>query len=278
MKHAAVICALAVMATLAGAPVVKLDKYSGWGDSRLSFNEQMKVAGDKNYYDINLLQSKPDTKGNQKTFITLSAPSQMWNFGRAPSEFLSLKVNGIPLNKVQPIPGSVKPWTKDDAAGAEFTLNFDGAKVIVNMFMKTGSPLLFLTFTQPEKQLVPIKSFNVDFSLVISRFIVNEKKVTVWNGAYARQAQTETRLIRQQNNNIALSADDKYMIFSDEKLDGTGKGNEKGVGPCLLAFDLKDGITGQLIMRNSYQTIVKFSIPGTFKEFRCAILQNKAKV
>ena len=148
MKHISTVLTFVMMATLFGAPAVKLDKYKGWGTANLAFNEQMKVAGDKNYYDTNLLQSKPDAKGNQRTFINLSAPSQMWNFGRAPSDFLFLKVNGVPLNKIQPVPGSIKTWTKKDSAGAEFLLNFDGAKIIVNMFMKTGSPLLFLTFTQ----------------------------------------------------------------------------------------------------------------------------------
>lgn len=279
MKYIAAIGTFAIMAALIGGSSAKIDQYRGWGDSNLTFNEQMKVAGDKNYYDINLLQNKPDKKGNQKTYITLSAPSQMWNFGRAPTEFLTLKVNGIPLNKIQPVPGSVKSWTAGDTAGAEFTLNFDGAKIIVNMFMKTGSPLLFLTFTQPEKQIVPIKgNFTIDFNLVISRHIVNEKKVTVWNGVYARQAQTETRLIKQQDAPVTLTAADKYLIFSDEKLDGTGKGNEKGVGPCLLVFEMKDGVTGKLFIKNTYQTKLTFQVPGTFKEFRCAILQNKSVV
>ena len=279
MKHVLTICTFAMVAALAAGPTVKLDKYHGWGDNKLSFNEQMKVAGDKNYYDINLLQSKPDKKGNQKTFITLSAPSQKWNFGRAPSEFLFMKVNGISLNKIQPVPGSIKPWSKKDSAGAEFLLNFDGTKIIVNMFMKTGSPLLFLTFTQPEKQLVPIKgNFTINFNLVISRLLVNEKKITIWNNVYNRQAKTESRLLKQQHAALDLTAADKYLIFSDEKLDGSGKGDEKGVGPCLLAFDLADGITGKLLMRNAYSTHVTFTVPGTFKEFRCAVLQHKAKI
>lgn len=278
MKRVLTLCTFAVIAALTAGPSVKLDKYRGWGDNRLSFNEQMKVAGDKNYYDINLLQSKPDAKGNQKTFINLSAPSQMWNFGRAPSEFLSMKVNGISLNKIQPTPGSVKPWTKNDLSGAEFTLNFDGTKILVNMFMKTGSPLLFLTFSQPEKQIVPIKgSFTIDFSLVVSRLLV-KNGTTIWSGVYARQAQTESRLIKQQQAPIELSAADKYLIFSDEKLDGSGKGNEKGVGPCLLAFDLKDGIKGTLYLRNYFHTKVTFTVPGSFKEFNCAILQHRAMI
>ncbi len=276
MKLFSTICLLAAL-NLAAAPVVKLGKYRGYGENRLSFNKSIIIAGDRNYYDLNLLQNKPNANGQQKTFINLSEPSQYWNFGRATIDFLSMSVNGIDMSRIIPSSDSIKPWSDGDAAGARFSLNFDGAEIIVNAHMKTGSPLLFLTFSQPEKQITPVKKYyTITFNMIISRFVTDKKGTTVWKGVYARQAKTAARDIAQQGPGIEIKPEDRYIIFSDEILDGSDK--EKGAGPCLIAFDMKNGVTGSLVLRNSYSSHLAFKIPGNVKEFKCAILQHKGAV
>ena len=256
-------------------PTSKLGKYRGWGDNNLSFNTQAQLVGDKNFYHLNLLQDKPNKKGQTKTYFHLSAPRQEWNFGRAPVNFLSLKVNGISLSDLEPQSEHVTSWKKGDCAGAKFVLNFDGAKIIMDAFVKKGSPLLFLTFSQPEKQIEPIRTkVNIKFSAIVSR-LLTKNNITIWGGVYNRQAQSAARSVTQQKAPIKLTPADKYLILSDAVLDGSGKGLEKGVGPCLIAFDLQEGMSGVLKMQNSWSTYIEFDLPANFKEFKCAVFMQK---
>lgn len=271
------LAAAAVLTIHAAAqePTAKLGKYRGWGDRNLAFNSQAQLTCDKNFYNLNLLQSKPNKKGQTKTVFHLSAPRQQWNFGRAPINFLSMRVNGISLSSLEPQAKHVTTWKKGDRAGVRYVLHFDGAKIFMDAAVKKGSPLLFLTFSQPEKQLEPIqKPVQIHFSAVVSR-LLTRKGVTIWDGVYGRQAQSAARLITQQKAPVKLTPADKYLVLSDTILDGTGKGNAKGVGPCLIAFDLKDGITGTLKMPNSWITHIEFQLPPNFKEFKSAVFMQK---
>lgn len=271
------LAAAAVLTIHAAAqePTAKLGKYRGWGDRDLAFNSQAQLTCDKNFYNLNLLQSKPNKKGQTKTVFHLSAPRQQWNFGRAPINFLSMKVNDISLSALEPQAKHVTTWKKGDRAGVRYVLHFDGAKIFMEASVKKGSPLLFLTFTQPDKQLEPIrKPVHIYFSAIVSRLLVKNGK-TIWDGVYGRQAQSAARLLSQQKAPIKLTSSDKYLILSDSILDGTGKGDAKGIGPCLIAFDLKDGITGTLKMPNSWITHIEFQLPPNFKEFKSAIFMQK---
>ncbi len=256
----------------ADAVTVKEKSYSGWGKDMLAFNKQVEIAGDKNYYQINLLQNKPDKNGKSQTFINLSAPRQEFGFGRAPINFLNLTVNGIPLRDIQPREEDCRTWTEKDRRGATFTLNFDGAKVILDAFMKKGSPLLFLTFRQPEKQLEPIRSINVNISLIISRLLTNNN-ITVWEGVYQRRARTAVRSFEQQKEKYDLTEKDGYIIFSDAKLDGSGK--DAGFGPSFLLFDMNGVQNAKLSLNNTWENNVAFSLKLDFKEFRIAVWQQK---
>ena len=261
--------------TVAQEPTAKLGKYRGWGDRDLAFNSQAQLTCDKNFYNLNLLQSKPNKKGQTKTVFHLSAPRQQWNFGRAPINFLSMKVNDISLSALEPQAKHVTTWKKGNRAGVRYVLHFDGAKIFMDASVKKGSPLLFLTFSQPEKQLEPIqKPVQIYFSAVVSR-LLTRKGVTSWDGVYGRQAQSAARLIAQQKAPVKLTPADQYLVLSDTILDGTGKGDTKGVGPCLIAFDLKDGITGTLKMPNSWITHIEFQLPPNFKEFKSAVFMQK---
>lgn len=279
MKHLKTLtflfAASVTLSAMAQVPNAKLGKYFGWGANNLAFNTQAQLTGDKNFYQLNLLQSKPDKKGQKTTFINLSAPRQEWNFGRAPINFLALNVNGISSRMLEPQPGNITTWKKGDRAGARFVFNFDGAKIFMDASMKKGSPLLFLTFTQPAKQIEPIKRpVHINFGAVVSR-LLTKKNITIWDGVYSRQAQSAARMIKQQKAPVKLTPADKYLILSDAKLDGTGKGNEKGVGPCLIAFDLQPGMTGTLKLANSWLTHIEFRLPANFKEFKCAVFMQK---
>lgn len=262
----------AATACAAESVTVKEKSYSGWGQDMLAYNKQAEIAGDKNYYQINLLQNKPDKNGKTSTFINLSAPRQEFGFGRAPINFLNLTVNGIQLRSIQPRDEDFKVWNRNDLAGTTFTLNFDGAKVILDAFMKKGSPLLFLTFRQPEKQLEPIRSININISLVISR-LLTKNNITIWEGIYERRAQTAVRTLEQQKAKYDLTEKDGYIIFSDAKLDGSGK--DKGFGPSFLLFDMSGVQSARLSLRNEWANGVDFILKPDFKEFRIAVWQQK---
>lgn len=251
---------------------VKEKSYSGWGQDMLAYNKQAEIAGDKNFYQINLLQNKPDKNGKCLTFINLSAPRQEFGFGRAPINFLSLTVNGISLRDIQPREEDCRTWSENDKAGATFTLNFDGAKVMVDAFMRKGSPLLFLTFRQPEKQLEPIRSVQVNVGLVVSR-LLTKNSITIWEGVYERRAQTAVRNLEQQKEKYDLTEKDGYIIFSDAKLDGSGK--DAGFGPSFLLFDMNGVQNAKLSLNNTWENNVAFSLKLDFKEFRIAVWQQK---
>ena len=270
----AVVCAIVLgAAASAQTPSVKLAKYKGWGANKLLFNSQIQLVGNKNYYFLNLLQGRPDKQGQTRSVINLSG---RMNFGNDPINFLNMKVNGIALNRIEHQMKNIRTWKKGNAAGSEVALNFDGAKILMNTYVKEDSPLLYFTFTQPEKQLEPIRGkVSISFSAVVSRFLI-QKGRSIFSNAYNREALTAVRKLKQQKKPFPLTAQDAYLIFSDAVLDGSGK--EKGIGPCLLVFELKDGITGSLHMPNSWITRTEFSLPADFKEFKCALFMQKGAI
>ena len=254
------------------AVTVKQKQYSGWKARDFACNQQAEIVNDKNFYQFNLLQYQPDKNGKMQTFMNISAPRQEWGFGRAPINFLSITVNGIRERDLQPNEESFRTWAKPDSAGATVTLNFDGAKVIFDVYMKKGSPVLWFSFQQPEKQLEPVRSIRIRADLVISR-LLTKNGVTVWNDVYNRQAQTATRKLEQQNSPYALNADDQYIIFSDKVLDGSDK--DKGFGPSFLAFDMGGVKDANLYLGNSWANNVTFTLNPDFKEFKFGIWQQK---
>ena len=254
------------------AVTVKQKQYKGWKARDFTYNQQAEIVNDKNFYQFNLLQYQPDKDGKMQTFMNISAPRQEWGFGRAPINFLSITVNGIRERNLQPNEDSFKTWTKPDSAGVTVTLNFDGAGVVFDAYMKKGSPVLWFTFRQPEKQLEPIRSITIKTALVISR-LFSRNGVTVWEGAYNRQAQTAARTLEQRKAVYPLDAGDQYVIFSDKVLDGSDK--DKGFGPSFLAFGMNGVKNASLFLGNSWENNITFTLNPDFREFRFGIWQQK---
>ena len=252
---------------------VKKTKYHGWGERNLAYNQQIEIVNKKNLYKLNLLQNKPGPKGQTYCFINLSVP-EWYGFGRVPSNFFDLKINGISLKSIYPTK-EPQIWKKENSAGATFILNFDGAKILLNVYMEKDSPLLWLTLKQPETQITPIKKAELKIKVVISKHIVKNRK-TVWGGAYKRQGKTATRFLEQQKKEYLLKPEDKYIIFSDAILDGSNK--DKGYGPCFLTFNFKDIQKASLNLQDSWLNSIKFELKPNFKEVTVAICQYKNRM
>ena len=273
-KMPAVLAAVSLAGVLCAqnSVTVKQKKYNGWKARDFSFNRQAEIMNSRNFYQFNLLQYRPDKNGKTETFMNLSAPRQEWGFGRMPVNFLSVSVNSIRERVLHLNDSSFRTWTKSDSAGATVKLNFDGAAVIFDVFMKKDSPVLWFTFRPSEKQLTPIRSIRVTLSLVISRLFV-KNGVTVWANAYNRQAQSAARKFEQRKESYLLGAEDQYLILSDSVLDGSGAG--KGYGPSWLAFRMDDVQSAKLDLRNAWMNSVSFTLKPDFKIFRFGIWQRK---
>ena len=269
---------IAALCILAGAlfaqdgVTVKQQKYRGWGDNVLLYNQQAEITNDKNFYRFNYLQNKPNKQGNTETFMNLSGPREFYGFARAPINFLGISVNGISSRRLQPKNEDFKTWTRGDRGGASVLFRFDGAMLEMDVFLKKGSPILWFTFRPAAKQLEPIRSVKINVDLVISR-LLTKNGVTVWENAYQRQAQTATRRLEQQKNFYSLEPEDKFVIFSDKELDGSGK--DKGYGPSFLTFDSAGLQRATLNLRNSWLNGISFDLKPDFKEFTFGIWQKK---
>ena len=273
----ALVLTAAMTSSLFAQGTVKAEKkkYTGWISRECAVQDQLAVRNDVNFYGLNFVQYLPDKKGQTDFVIHLSEPRQKSGFGRLSNSFFHLDVNGISIHKLQPQPGYLNIWNKDGVSGGTSVLNFDGAKVEIDAYMREKSPMLWFTIRQPEKQVEPVKTIRLSLTMIISDYKKNEKGV-IWSGAYHRQAQTASRKLEQQKGKIELTAEDRYLILSDAELDGSS--TDKGCGPVYLTFSMDGVQKAALGLGNGWLSRVEFDLKPDFKEFRFGILRTSNSI
>ncbi len=257
----------------AAPPSVKQSMYRGWGEDQLAFREQITLSNDHNYYAITIAQWKPKEKQEPQTQFWLFEPRMSGGFSRPVMDFVRLEVNGISEIKLQPKKEDIRTWQKEDLAGADLILNYDGAKVVMSWYLRSGSPVLWCTLKPAPDTLEPVKSIRLKISMVPSKLAKDAKGGVVWSGGYKRQALTPARLIEQSAEGILLTKSDSWLILQDEIFDGSDK--DKGDGPCIIIPGYENAVSSVLDLRNSWINALNIQIQPDFKEFKFGLWQQK---
>ncbi len=197
------------------------------------------------------------TKNTEKTPPVF----QMQSMARPFPRILDLKVNGISSRNVLFDRQSLKTWNDPagDRGGCEFTLNFNGAKVNVRVFMESKSRLLFVRVAPSPDTLEPIKEISVSTYAFINYIKTPGKG---WDpGAYGREFVTSRQECRTPSNKgITLSPEETSILFRDSAF---------GKLPGYLLFERKN-VLKTTFVNGVYQTVV-FDLKPDFQEFTFGI-------
>ncbi len=268
------VCAALAAGTLQAAPpTVKQSIYNGWGQDQMALRENITLANDHNFYTITLAQWKP--KGNQgpQTQFWLFEPRTYNGFSRPIMDFVRLEVNGISEIKLQPKKEDIRTWRNNGRAGADITLNYDGAKIIMSWYLRPDSPVLWCSIKPAPDTLEPVKSIQLKISAIPSKLAKGEKGGVIWNNGYQRQAVTPARTIEQDEKAVSLTSADSWVILQDGKFDGSGK--DKGDGPCVIVPGYENAVSTTLNLQNCWINGLNIQIKPDFKEFQFGLWQQK---
>ena len=243
----------------------------------LGFRKHVTFSNALNFYRIDYTQWKSHDATPPKINLALQYPLEYHNFSRPLGSFLRMTVNGISEVSLHPKEEDVTLWNdaRTGAAGCDIAWNFDGAKLILRWFMRSDSPVLWLTIKSAPDLLTPIKSAHVKVSVVPSLLAQTADKKVLWEGVYGRQVITPTRIIGQvpKPQFITLTPDDRYLIFQDTKFDGSN--GDKGTGPCFMAIDYQGVEKAVLTLRDEGYAFVDIDLKPDFKTARLGFWQQK---
>lgn len=262
---------LAVLTSAAAFAQVRssVQKATVYKQERYSICRSASINNPLNNYIFTLLQAKPIDGKAPRTQLWLAAH----NFGFCPlTNFLNMTVNGYNNAVIMPREKDMTAWNKNDKAGMDLKLNFDGAKVILRLYMRDKSPVLWGSIMPAKDSIVPIRKIRLQFSAIVS-ILAKVKKSVAWSKVYDRMAITPARTLKQQNKQWKLTPADTYLILQDNKYDGSGPG--KGQGPVMIILDHKEVKSANLEMRNNWTTRLHVELKPDFKEFKFGLWQQK---
>ena len=182
-----------------------------------------------------------------------------------------MTVNGINMKTIN-IDNDAIATFKDDktgCAGVCFPGNFDGAKVEVKIFLKTNSPLLFISISPALEMISPINSVQVEVMACVN--LSTDAKIRWDRATYERESITPVRSITSTDRaGVALKPNENSVIFQDKKF-SSGSKNYSGVG--YIVFDNTD--VTEAVLRNGPYQIVNFTLKPDFKTFTFAAWRSK---
>lgn len=248
--------------TVKKARVYQQEKYA--------LSEQAAMANALNQYTFTLVQSKPSGNTPPRTQFWLSAE----HFGFSPLvNFLKINVNGIPNANLSPAAKDLTLWQEKNLSGCETKLNFDGVKLILRLYMRPDSPVLWGSIRPDSNSLEPLKSMTVTFTALVSTLVRDDKKTPIWGGVYQRMAITPKRTLEQRRNVWELAPEENSVILQDKKFDGSSA--DKGQGPVLILLSYDGVAKAELALRDEWITSLNIVLNPDFKVFRFGLWQRK---
>ena len=134
--------------------------------------------------------------------------------------------------------------------------------------------MLFLRFRPAETQLEPLRKFRIHLAVQVGGIngILKAEDTAVRTAA----RELAGKPWKQAKN--MLNPEDRWLIFYDRKLDGSGK--DKGFGPSflLLPQDFSNLNRAELILPDDTLASVILDVKADFRELTLGIWQNKAPI
>ena len=230
------------------------------------------ISNGKASYRLILTVSKPGVYGLPYPCLKLHLDAGEFNFSPL-VDFLTLRINGIPMNKLCPKGDGFTQWKERECAGVELRLNYNGARVVFRFFMRPDSDVLWGALRRDRESPVEITRAELKFISIPSKLIMNGKK-PVWQGGYARAVVTPVRTIRQSGTR--LNHADSWLILQDDLLDGSSPA--KGMGPGWIFLDFASISAAEVNPSDNYILSVNVSLKHGFELFCFGLLQSRSRI
>ena len=267
--------------SLAGSELPVDVKLEGpYNTQQFSFSRNIIFSNGHNRYTLVFVQNKATETSAPRTSMYLHGPTLYGSFSR-PTDFARLTVNGIPFSRLEPRAEDIRLWKDGKNAGADISLNFDGARLILRFYMREDSPVLFGSVRRAENSVTPFQTAILQFHAVPSGLTYGKDRKIVWQGEdFAREAVTAKRTILADEKAVPLSPEDCYFILQDSRNNGVlkpeQKDNRENIGPCFLTCDLSKGVErSDLLIRRSSTVVFTFRLCPEQWEFRFGVWQHK---
>ncbi|MCF6176493.1 MAG: hypothetical protein L3J71_12095 [Victivallaceae bacterium] len=220
MKYASIITIIFIlsMIKLNGAEVNK--RSTTWTYNQIVCEiDYVKISNNNASYTLEFGLRNQQNKDPQY-YIGMFAPVPHSNFRR--NGFIDVVVNDISMRDLEP--ESLKPWTKNNAAGVTALFNFDGIAVKLNFYLKDNSAILWCNLSLNAQQTAKMK---IAIYSAPGHVLKYENK-------YHRKITTNTRELKtdKQFEHFKLTNEEIFIFMADEKYDAAT--NKKSVGPSLL--------------------------------------------
>ncbi len=215
-----------------------------------------------------------------------SSADELWNTTNGPitwmvalHSYAGIKNNqyGLclyPVNSIYICPGMI---IRDnlEKKGFEFALNFDGAKMLLRLYMRPDSGVLWGELQPAQDTLEPVKTASISFACLPSLLAMKDKKV-LFHNVYNHEAKSPAKIYKQHPQGQTITAADKYFIFYDTQFDGSS--DDKGIGPCMVIADTDIMQSGKLHQPNAWVVTVDYTLKPDFKTFRFGIWQKNSRI
>lgn len=166
-------------------------------------------------------------------------------------------------------------WQDGEKKGFEFALNFDGAKMLLRLYMRPDSGVLWGELQPAQDTLEPVKTASISFACLPSLLAMKDKKV-LFHNVYNHEAKSPAKIYKQHPQGQTITAADKYFIFYDTQFDGSS--DDKGIGPCMVIADTDIMQSGKLHQPNAWVVTVDYTLKPDFKTFRFGIWQKNSRI
>ncbi len=187
---------------------------------------------------------------------------------------INITVNGI-QNRVLYMPEeNFSLFREKERAGCRMCLNFDGAAIQMEFFVRDGSPLLHCRVTPAEKQLRPIRDIRINLDLLTSGLgIDSATKRFKPDGIYEREARISGGGVLKMNPKWQLlPAGNCAVTVYDLKWERNGS------GPVFIGYDPALLTSAKLKINNNYMNNLEFELKKDFREFVFTLYKPRTKI
>lgn len=230
----------------------------------------MYMANEKARYLIGIQSTLPKKDQKTKNTFFQGAGHARGGFNGL-IKFLEIEIDGIKNQDIEILPSDISPFSFGDKRGYDVSLDFNGRKFRLRMYMIPNGECLNCELTQiggekAQKVRVRVNAIPsyLDAPKGKSRFYDYNREVVTARGTFNRPS--------KGRNPYPISIEDKYYIFQDADYDGSSE--DKGFGPCQFtpSFDaVKDG---RIKVTDYWISSVELDIDPA-KTFRFMIYENR---
>lgn len=152
--------------------------------------------------------------------------------------WLSVRVNGIALGRIVLKPDDVRPYAAADRQGFDIAMNFDGAHLVLRLYMREDSPCLWGELLPQDFGSDRVREVEITLTACPSYVDPNGKQKGCCRFSdYHRRIFTAARTLDEGSprKGVAVGPEDGWFVLGDAEYDGSEDG--KGCGPCFATVD-----------------------------------------